>query len=560
MNIKEQIINDIYEIVKDNEITKEEIIVEKPKDRSMADYAVPCFAFAKKMHKSPIDIANSIKEKLTGYEKIDVVNGYLNIFINKKELTEYVVSEVLTKQEHYGDTDFGKGKKVVVEYSSPNIAKPFGVGHLRSTVIGEALNRISKKNGYDVTSINYLGDYGTQFGKLIYAYKAWGNDEEIKKNPIAELKRIYVKFHEEAKLNPELDDEGRKWFKKLDENDEEALRLWKWFKEESLKDFQKTYEVLGIDGFDSWAGEAAYKDKANEVIDMIISKGITEISDGALVVPMGEDKIPALIRKNDGTSLYITRDIAAILDRKEKYNFDEILYVVGGEQSLHFEQLKEVLKKLGYDWYNNVHHIAFGMVLQNGKKMSTRGGKTVGLQDVLDASIELAGKIIEEKNPNLENKEIVSRKVGVGAVIYNDLKNYRVNDIEFNLDSILEFSGNTGPYLQYTYARINSLLKNKENITVDLNNITINEYIWNIVIDLYDFSDIIYKAKVNYDPSMIAKYLYDLATDFNKLYAACKIIDEDKNSSQFRLQICEATSIVLKEGLRLLCIEALNKM
>ena len=560
MNIKEQIINDIYEIVKDNDITKEEIIVEKPKDRAMADYAIPCFAFAKKMHKSPVDIANSIKENLSSYEKIDVVNGYLNIFINKNQLTEYVVSEVLTKKEHYGDTDLGKGKKVVVEYSSPNIAKPFGVGHLRSTVIGESLNRISKKNGYEVTSINYLGDYGTQFGKLIYAYKAWGNEEEIKKNPIAELKRIYVKFHDEAKLNPELDDEGRKWFKKLDENDEEALSLWKWFKEESLKDFQKTYEVLGIDGFDSWEGEATYKDKANEVIDMIISKGITEISEGALVIPMGEDKIPALIRKNDGTSLYITRDIAAILDRKERYNFDEILYVVGGEQSLHFEQLKEVLKKLGYDWYNDVHHIGFGMVLQDGKKMSTRGGKTVGLQDVLDASIDLAGNIIEEKNPNLENKEEVSKKVGVGAVIYNDLKNYRLNDIEFNLNSILEFSGNTGPYLQYTYARINSLLKNKEEIDIDYSKITINEHIWNIVIDLYDFSDIIYKAKVNFDPSMVAKYLYDLATDFNKFYAACKIVDDDSLASQFRLSICEATSIVLKEGLRLLCIEALSKM
>lgn len=560
MNIKEQIVNDIYEIIKESEITKEEIIVEKPKDRNMADFAVPCFAFAKKMHKSPIDIANSIKEKLNGYEKIDVVNGYLNIFINKNELTEYVINEVLTKKEHYGDTSVGEGKKVVVEYSSPNIAKPFGVGHLRSTVIGEALNRISKKNGYDVTSINYLGDYGTQFGKLIYAYKAWGNEEEIKKNPIKELKRIYVKFHDEAKLNPELDDEGRKWFKKLDENDPEAISLWKWFKEESLKDFQKTYEVLGIDGFDSWAGEAEYKDKANEVIEMIIGKGITEISDGALVVPLGEDKIPALIRKNDGTSLYITRDIAAILDRKEKYNFDEILYVVGGEQSLHFEQLKEVLNKLGYDWSDQVHHIAFGMVLQDGKKMSTRGGKTVGLQDVLDESIKLAGEIIEEKNPGLENKEEVSRKVGVGAVIYNDLKNYRVNDIEFNLNSILEFSGNTGPYLQYTYARINSLLKNKEEIEVNYDNLSINEYIWNIVIDIYDFSDIIYKAKVNYDPSMIAKYLYDLATDFNKFYAACKIVDDDKESSQFRLQVCEATSIVLKEGLRLLCIDALNKM
>lgn len=560
MNIKEQIINDIYNILKDFDITKEEIIVEKPKDRSMGDYAMPCFAFAKKMHKSPIDIANNIKEQLSGYENVEVVNGYLNIFVNKKQLTEYVINEVLTKKENYGNNTIGEGKTVVIEYSSPNIAKSFSVGHLRTTVIGEALKHINLKNGYKVYTLNYLGDYGTQFGKLIYAYKTWGNKEEIMKNPIQELKRIYVKFHDEAKIHPELEDEGRYWFKKLSDNDEEAISLWNWFKDESLKEFQKTYDLLGINKFDSYKGEAAYKDKANEVIEMLISKGLTEVSEGATVVPMGEDKIPAIIKKSDGTSLYITRDIAALLDRKETYNFDEILYVVGGEQSLHFEQLKTIITKMGYDWADTVHHIGFGMVLQDGKKMSTRGGKTVGLQDVLDETINLANTIINEKNPSLENKEEVSKKIGVGAVIFNDLKNYRLNDIEFNLNTILEFSGNTGPYLQYTYARINSLLKNKTDFTVNYDNININEYMWNIIIDIYDFSDIIYKAKANFDPSLIAKYLYDLACDFNKLYANEKIVDGDENSSQFKLQLSEATAIVLKEGLRLLNIEALNKM
>lgn len=560
MNIKEQIINDIYNILKDFDITKEEIIVEKPKDRSMGDYAMPCFAFAKKMHKSPIDIANNIKEQLNGYDNVEVVNGYLNIFVNKKQLTEYVINEVLTKKENYGNNTIGEGKTVVIEYSSPNIAKSFSVGHLRTTVIGEALKHINLKNGYKVYTLNYLGDYGTQFGKLIYAYKTWGNKEEIMKNPIQELKRIYVKFHDEAKIHPELEDEGRYWFKKLSENDEEAISLWNWFKDESLKEFQKTYDLLGINKFDSYKGEAAYKDKANEVIEMLINKGLTEVSEGATVVPMGEDKIPAIIKKSDGTSLYITRDIAALLDRKETYNFDEILYVVGGEQSLHFEQLKTIITKMGYDWADTVHHIGFGMVLQDGKKMSTRGGKTVGLQDVLDETINLANTIINEKNPSLENKEEVSKKIGVGAVIFNDLKNYRLNDIEFNLNTILEFSGNTGPYLQYTYARINSLLKNKTDFTVNYDNININEYMWNIIIDIYDFSDIIYKAKANFDPSLIAKYLYDLACDFNKLYANEKIVDSDENSSQFKLQLSEATAIVLKEGLRLLNIEALNKM
>lgn len=560
MNIKEQIINDIYNILKDFDITKEEIIVEKPKDRTMGDYAMPCFAFAKKMHKSPIDIANNIKEQLNGYDNVEVVNGYLNIFVNKKQLTEYVINEVLTKKENYGNNTIGEGKTVVIEYSSPNIAKSFSVGHLRTTVIGEALKHINLKNGYKVYTLNYLGDYGTQFGKLIYAYKTWGNKEEIMKNPIQELKRIYVKFHDEAKIHPELEDEGRYWFKKLSENDEEAISLWNWFKDESLKEFQKTYDLLGINKFDSYKGEAAYKDKANEVIEMLINKGLTEVSEGATVVPMGEDKIPAIIKKSDGTSLYITRDIAALLDRKETYNFDEILYVVGGEQSLHFEQLKTIITKMGYDWADTVHHIGFGMVLQDGKKMSTRGGKTVGLQDVLDETINLANTIINEKNPSLENKEEVSKKIGVGAVIFNDLKNYRLNDIEFNLNTILEFSGNTGPYLQYTYARINSLLKNKTDFTVNYDNININEYMWNIIIDIYDFSDIIYKAKANFDPSLIAKYLYDLACDFNKLYANEKIVDGDENSSQFKLQLSEATAIVLKEGLRLLNIEALNKM
>lgn len=560
MNLKEQILNDIYSILSEYQIEKSNIIVEKPKERSMADFAVPCFSIAKVLKKNPVEIANMIKEKLTGYEQIDVVNGYLNIFVNKREVTSYVINEVLAEGSDYGNNNIGEGKVAIIEYSSPNIAKPFNMGHIRTTCIGETLKNIWIKCGYKVHTINYLGDYGTQFGKLIYAYKHWGNEDAIKENAIAELKRIYVKFHEEAQTNPEIEDEGRRYFKLLDDGDPECVALWKRFRDESLREFNKTYDLLGINSFDSYDGEAYYKDMADDVVKLIDEMGIAEESDGAKIINLGEDKVPALIQKSDGTSLYITRDIATAMDRKKKYNFDECIYVVGGEQKLHFEQLVDVLKKMNFEWAEDIIHIGFGMVLQGGKKMSTRGGRTVGLHDVLVEAIELAQKTIEEKNPNLENKEEVAKKVGVGAVIFNDLKNYRLNDVEFNMESLLEFSGNTGPYLQYTYARICSLLKNKQEIEVDYEKIQMNEFIWNIVIDLYEFSDIIYKAKSNYDQSLIAKYLFDLAQDFNKLYANEKIVDEDIMYSQFKLGLCEAVAVVLKEGLRILGISALEKM
>lgn len=558
MNIKEIIKNDIYEILKDY-ISIDDIIIEKPKDRKMADYALPCFTYAKVMRKSPNDIALYIKENLKGYE-VEVINGYLNIFVDKNEMSKKILETIVAEKDNYGSNDIGNGKTVVVEYSSPNIAKPFGVGHLRSTVIGNALKNICIKNGYKVYSINYLGDYGTQFGKLIYAYKNWGNEEELEKNPLDELKRIYVKFHEEAEKNPALDDEGRRLFKELEDGNPEAYKLWERFKEVSLKEFNKTYQLLGIDNFDSYDGESYYKDKMEPVVEELENKNLLELDDGAKIVRLGEDLIPALIKRSDGATLYITRDLAAAIDRKNRYKFDEILYVVGNEQQLHFTQLKAVLSKMGYEWSKDIRHINFGMVLQDGKKMSTRQGKSVKLHDVLVESIGLAKKYIEEKSPNLENKEDVSYKIGVGAVIFNDLKNYRTNDIEFNIEDMLRFEGNTGPYVQYTYARINSLLEHKKNIDIDYTKIVVNEYMWNIIFKLYEFSDIIYKAKINYDPSELAKYLIDIAQDFNKLYAKEKIVDNEENSSQFKLLICEGTSLVLKEGMRILGIDVLNKM
>ena len=552
--MKSELINKVAEILN---VDKSLVKIEYPKDRSMGDYAIPCFQFAKELHKSPIEIANILKENLS-YES-NVVNGFLNIFMDKKEITKNVINKIITEKETYGNNSYGKDKNVVIEYSSPNVAKPFGMGHLRSTVIGQALNNISKKCGYNVTSINYLGDYGTQFGKLIYAYKRWGNEEELKKSPLSELKRVYVLFHQEAELDPSLDDEGRKWFKKLEDNDEEALNYWNWFKEESIKEFNKTYDLLNINKFDSYEGEAYYKDKMQPVIDELENKNLLKISEGATIIEL-DDIPPALIKRSDGASLYITRDLAALFDRKKRYNFDEILYVVGNEQTLHFEQMKKIVDKMGYDFSDSVKHIGFGMLLQDGKKMSTRHGKTVELMGVLNEAIELARKYILEKNPNIDNINEVSKKIGVGAVIFNDLKNYRINDIEFNLDDILKFEGTTGPYLQYTYARISSLLNNKQDKEISYSNIEINEDIWNLSWDLSKYEEVIISAKENNDPSLIAKYLLDLAADFNKFYAHERIITEDVNYTEFKLSLSEAVSIVIKDGLGLLNIDVIKQM
>ena len=552
--MKNKIILDIAAVLN---VDKDSIKIEYPKERTFGDYAIPCFQFSKELHKSPMDIANYLKDNLS-YE-CNVVNGYLNIFMDKKETTQSVISTILNEKDSYGNNSYGKGKNLVIEYSSPNVAKPFGMGHLRSTVIGQALNNISKKCGYNVTSINYLGDYGTQFGKLIYAYKKWGNEEALKESPLDELKRVYVKFHEESEKDPSLDDEGRMWFKKLEENDEEALKLWEYFKEVSIKEFQKTYDLLNINKFDSYEGESYYKDKMQPVIDELESKNLLKISDGATIVEL-DGLIPALIKRSDGASLYITRDIAALLDRKKRYNFDEILYVVGNEQSLHFDQIKQIINKMGYDFANNVKHIGFGMLLLNGKRMSTRHGKSVILKDVLDESIELAQKYILEKNPNIDNINEVSKKIGVGAVIFNDLKNYRINDIEFNLEDTLRFEGNTGPYLQYTYARINSLLSNKQNVEFTYDNIEIDENKWNLVWSLAKFEENIITAKENNDPSIIAKYLLDLAADFNKFYAHERIVDDNVNYTEFKLNLCEAVAIVIKNGLSLLNIDVIKQM
>lgn len=547
--MKEKIVEEIYNIL-NKEVEPTDIIVEKPKDRKLGDYSIPCFSLAKKLRKNPNIIAEEISKKLS--LKSEVLNGYLNVFIDKNSFTKELLEKISIEKENYGSNKSGEGKTIVIDYSSPNIAKPFGVGHLRSTVIGESLRRICLMNGYNVVGINHLGDWGTQFGKLIYAYKTWGNEEALNESPLDELKRIYVKFHEEEAKDSSITDEGRKWFKALEDGNEEAVSLWKRFTEVSLKEFNKTYKLLGVDKFDSYAGESFYNDKMDSVVEELEQKHLLEVDDGASIVRL-DNMPPALIKRSDGATLYITRDLAALFYRKKTYNFTEALYCVGNEQTLHFNQLNAVVEKMGYDF--RAIHIGFGMVLQDGKKMSTRHGKSVKLQDVLEEAIELAGKYIEEKNPNLENKKEVAEKVGVGAVIFNDLKNYRTSDIEFNLEEILKFEGNTGPYIQYTYARINSLLKNKEIKEIDYTNLDIDEYIWNIVLDLYNYFDIISRAKKEYDPSIIAKYLIDLAQDFNKFYANHRVGDDS-----FKLKLCESVGIVVKSGMRLLDVEVINQM
>ena len=553
--------NLIYIILKTNiGIEKDDIIIEIPKDRALGDFAMPCFGLAKKMHQNPSIIASNILEKMdkSNFDNIEIKNGYINFFLNKRKTVESIINSVLNEKDKYASSDIGNGKNIVIDYSAPNIAKPFGVGHLRSTVIGNAIKNIYKKLGYNVIGINYLGDCGTQFGKLIYAYETWGNPEEVKKNPIRELNKLYVKFHEEAEKNPSLNDEGRRIFKELEDGNPKYKEIWKWFRDESILEFKKTYDLLKINDFEVWSGESFYIEPAKDVIKELDNKHLLQISEGATIIDLGNDMAPALIKRTDGATLYITRDLAALLDRKKTYDFEEALYVVGNEQTLHFNQIKAVINKMGYDFSNQIHHIPFGLVLQDGKKMSTRKGKTVILHDVLVEAVNLASTYVKEHVS--ENIDEVSKMVGVGAVIFNDLKNYRTNDIDFNLQDILKFEGETGPYLQYTYARIKSLLSHKINTEINYSEIVIDEYIWNIVFKLSDFKNIIIKAKEGYDPSIIAKYLLELAGLFNKFYANVKIIDNDEINSAFRLNVAETVSIVIKEGLRILGIETPNKM
>ena len=537
-------------------------LIERPKNEKMGDYAFPAFVLAKTMHKNPAEIAKEIAANLTSadFANIQAVGPYVNFAIDHEKLISQTLDEVLSEKEHYGDQKLGEGN-VPIDMSSPNIAKPMSMGHLRSTVIGNSIAETMKKVGYTPIKINYLGDYGTQFGKLIYAYKRWGNEEDVKKDPIMNLFKYYVKFHEEAEKDPKLDDEGRAWFKKLEDGDPEAVELWQWFREVSLADFKRIYKELGVD-FDSYKGEAFFNDKMQPVIDELKEKGLLHESRGAQVVDMGEDENPALIVKSDGSSIYLTRDLAAAIYRMNTYHFVKMLYVVGNEQAQHFVELKTVLKKMGYDWADRIHHVPFGLITQNGKKLSTRKGNVVFLDQVLGDAVDLARKQIDQKNPNLANKEQVAHDVGVGAVIFHDLKNDRIENFDFDLDEVVRFEGDTGPYVQYTNARAQSVLRKaaKMGQEANLSNNSLNDdWSFSVAKALADFPRIIARSSDKFEPSIIAKYALDVAKKFNKYYANVKILTEDEQINS-RLALVEATSIVLTEALRLLGVNAPKEM
>ena len=553
-------------------VTKIETIeqyIEIPSNKEMGDYSLPCFKLAKEMKKAPQIIANEINEKIKLdeelVEKTQVVNGYLNFFINSKAIINTVFEEIESKREQFGSSTIGNGKNIVIDYSSPNIAKPFHIGHLRSTVIGGALYKIYKFLGYNVTGINHLGDYGTQFGKLIEGYKRWGNEYNIEENPIDELTKIYVRINNLCKEDESVLEDCRNNFKKLEEGDEYCTELWQKFRSLSLKEFQKVYDLLDVH-FDSLNGEAFYSDKMAEVVNILEKSGKLVESEGARVVDLEEKQMPpCLIEKTNGSTTYATRDLAAILYRARTYDFDKAIYVTSYEQILHFKQVFEVAKLLGIDekYTNNLVHVPFGMVMLKTGKMSTREGNIIKLEELLNEAISRASKIIEEKNPDLENKAEVAKKVGIGAVIFNDLYNTRIKDEIFDWDTMLNFNGETGPYLQYMYVRTNSILEKVEKIE-KISNIDISvledEASINLIKEIYLFGDIIKQASIKDEPYIIARYLINIAKLFSTFYNENKIIIEDEKIRNARVYMTYCTNLVLKIGTELLGIQMPEKM
>lgn len=535
-----------------------DVIVETPK-KGGADLAMPLFAMAKQLRKSPMDIFNTIKSDILSHSDVeDVVflNGFLNITLKRGKVAKDILNTIYLEEENYGQLP-NNNKVVCIDYSSPNIAKSFSVGHLRSTVIGNSLRRIYEKRGYKVFGINHLGDWGTQFGKMIVAYQKWGNKEDIEKDPIDELQKLYVRFHEEEANDPTLEQQGRDAFKKLEDNDPEYIELWRWFREESLKEFMTMYDILNVT-FDSYNGEAFYNDKMDRIVEMLESKNLLKVDEGATIVEL-ENMTPALIKRSDGATLYMTRDLAALIYRYENYHFDKMLYVVGNEQRLHFEQLKAITNLMGYNF--DIEHVNFGLILLDGKKMSTRGGKTKKLDAVIAQAVEFAKAAILEKNPNLNNQDEVAKAVGVGAIIFNDLKNERHLDVDFNLENMIKFEGQTGPYVQYSSVRIASILKNQ---TIDLNLVDESFYkldhYFDIVMLLSQFPQIVDRAIEQNAPSTIARYLLQLSQAFNSFYGKQKVIVEDKGHLNANLLFVKAIRTVINEGLRLIGMTALDEM
>ena len=540
-------------------------MLETPPSADMGDYALPCFKLAKTLRKAPAAIADAIAQQMERPQwlsRVESVKGYLNFFLDRARLVESVLDPVIEQGGRYGSSDMGGGRTVCIDYSSINIAKRFHIGHLPSTVLGHALYRINNFMGYKSVGINHLGDWGTQFGKMIAAYKRWGSREMVEEGGVDALSSLYVRFHAEAEENEALEDEGRAWFKKIEDNDEEAMRIFSWFKEITLKDAMKTYDLLGI-SFDSYAGESFYKDKTGRVIDELKAKGLLEESDGAQVVRLDDFNMPpCIILKKDGATVYHTRDLAAVLYRKDMYDFAKCLYVVAYQQDLHFKQLFKVVELMGYDWYKELEHVAFGMVSFEGQTLSTRKGRVVYLDDLLQGALEKARAIIEEKNPDLPNKDEVARQVGIGAVVFTALFNNRIKDIDFWWDRALNFDGETGPYVQYTYARCSSLLRKGgyQPGPCDYSLLTDDEALALVKV-LEAFPQVVEEACRRNEPYLLTRHMVALAQAFNRYYIEHRILEEhDEAGNHARLTLTAAARQVIQTGLWLLGIEAPEQM
>ncbi len=554
-------------------LEKDEIrkMIEIPADSKMGDYAFPCFKLAKILRKAPPLIAKGIAEAIADdpiFEKVEQVNAYVNMFINKEAFAGDVISEVIEKGDDFGKSDIGADRPVVVEYSSPNIAKPFHIGHIRSTVIGASIAKIYDYLGFKVIRINHLGDYGTQFGKMIVAYRHWGNKQDVIDEPIKTLLGYYTKFHEEAEKDPSLEDEARATFTKLEHGEPEETEIWQWFRDESLKEFSRVYDMLGIT-YDSYAGESFYSDKMPRFVKELEDKGLMEEDDGARLVRLDDYGLtPALIQKSDGSTLYITRDIAAAVYRKETYDFYKNIYVVASQQNLHFQQWIQILELMGYEWARDCVHVPFGLVSLEDGTMSTREGRVVFLEDVLNGAVDKTREIIKEKNPDADPEmvEEVAKAVGIGAVVFNELSNYRIKDYVFSWDHVLNFEGETGPYVQYTYARSCSILRNAgEEVVAKAKEGFDPQYLKGesahaLTSLLYRFPEVILEAGEKYEPSIVTRHLVDIAQAFNKFYHDEHILVDNEDEKVAKVAMVMAAQTAIRNGLDILCMKAPEKM
>lgn len=547
-------------------LSKDEIyqLIEIPPQENMGDYSFPCFQLAKTLRKNPAQIATELASTLDleDFAEVKNVGPYINFFLDRKKFENQVINTIIEKKENFGKSDMGKGKTAIVEFSSVNIAKPFHIGHIRSTVIGDALRNIHEFLGYNTIATNYIGDYGTQFGTMIAAYKLWGDDDKLNANPIQELLNLYVRYNTEASENEEMMEVARQEFKNLEEGEEEATRLWSWFKEISFNEFDRVYKLLDIE-FDNYKGEAYYSEYMPAILEELKEKNLLVESDGAQIIDLSEfDLPPSIIIKSNGSSAYITRDIATAINRKKEYNFDENLYVVATQQNLHFQQLWRILELMGYDLYKGCKHISFGMVSLKDQTLSTRKGQVVFLEDVLNKTIEKTREIMENREDTVDDIDEVSRIVGIGAVKFQELYNNRIKDYVFDWDEVLNFDGETGPYVQYTYARAKSVLRKAcidEIKPLDIEKITSDEE-FTLVKKLAGFEDVVIKAKEKYEPSLITRHLTDIAKSFNKFYNSSKIMVEDEKLKEERLALAYVTAIVIKTALGLLGIKTVEKM